>query len=230
MLGAVGEVAGAFFALIGVLVSLYMSIRALREIQADRRLNKAPYLAFEPGGQRYPIDFTLLTEEEQREAGISTLENPSSIGLKTEGDRITYEYRGLRNYGLGPAIHARIIWIPAKVWVGTESFQIDDTKLLELKYRRELNTIPASPGHILPNQEATFFRIPSFIQLDYERKITEVEGIIEIECLDIFRQKHVTRQRFYLHTGYKDDPPYIHFTFLEIEFDSTRKQIEPTRA
>jgi hypothetical protein len=218
-LGAIGEVAGALFTFVGVLVSLYISIKALREVQTDRRLNKAPYLAFEPGGQRHPLEFKPLTDQEKVKEGVDESENGARVRLQTEKGRITHEYHGLRNYGLGPAIHARITWIPKKIWIGTEVFEIDSKKSSEPKYSRNLNTIPASPGHILPNQEATFFRIPAFIRRDYQRKITRVTGILEIECSDIFKQKHVTRQEFHLFTGYKDNPPFIHFTFADIKFD-----------
>ena len=219
ILGVIGEVTGAAFTLVGVLLSLYMSLRALREVQADRRLSKAPYLAFEPGGQRHPIEFDILTEEERREENLDELESAAWVSLKTADGEVVHEYSGLRNYGLGPAIEARTVWLPKRIWIGAEDFGIDEKKSSEPKYGRELNTIPASPGHILPNQEATFFRIPAFIHCDLERKVARVDGVIEIECLDVFRQKHVTRQEFHVFTGYRDDPPYIHFTFSDIIFE-----------
>ncbi|NOT05086.1 MAG: hypothetical protein HOP27_10860 [Anaerolineales bacterium] len=219
IVGIISGIATAILTLLGVITSLYMSIKAIREVQTDRRLNQAPYLAFEPGGQQHPIQFNEIKNPEQRKRIGVNGENSTLVGLKTDDGKITHQYHGLKNYGLGPAIHTQITWIPQIVWVGTESFRIDEKKLSEQKYRRDLNTIPASPSHLLPEQEATFFRIPAFIQRDYERKITRVTGYIEISYLDLFKERHTTRQKFHVFTGYTDNPPYIHFTFSDILFD-----------
>ncbi|MDD5093500.1 MAG: hypothetical protein PHV74_03850 [Dehalococcoidia bacterium] len=101
--------------------------------------------------------------------------------------------------------------------MGLDKLKLDGAKLSEHKYNRELNAIPASPGHILPNQTANFFRNPAFIIVDYTKQVREVQGYLEITCLDIFREPHVTRQRFFLATGYNLEPPYIHFTFMDLE-------------
>jgi hypothetical protein len=226
ILEIVGGLATTVFTLVGVIASLFMATKAIREVQIDRRLNKAPYLAFEPGGQRYPIEFNEVENTELIKRIGAEGKSITLAGLKTNNGKITNEYHGLKNYGLGPAIHTQITWIPQIVWVGTERFRIDEKKLTEEKYRRDLNTIPASPSHLLPEQEATFFRIPAFIQRDYERKMTRVSGYIEIAYLDLFKEKHVTQQKFIIFTGYKDNPPYIHFTFLDIIFDQEVNQAD----
>lgn len=215
---AIGEVTSAIFTLLGVITSLYMAVKALREVQKDRRIGQAPYLAFEPGGYRYPIEFTKVKQGTQKQDS-QLPENAETVGLKTDNGKVTFQYGKLRNYGLGPAIHARIVWIPSEIRIGSERFEIDNKKLLESKYSRKSNTIPSSPGHILPNQEAQFFRLPTFIHLDYEKKVSEVRGVIEIECLDVFKQRHVIQQDFIISTGYKEEPPYIHFLFSDLRLD-----------
>jgi hypothetical protein len=184
--GIISGIVTAILTLLGVITSLYMSIKAIREVQTDRKLNKAPYLAFEPGGQRHPLEFRKIDDPERIKRIAAKGENVSLVGLKTDDGKITHEYHGLKNYGLGPAIHTRITWIPQVIWVGNERFTIDSKKLSEDKYSRDFNTIPATPSHLLPEQEATFYRIPAFIQRDYERKITRVTGYIEIAYLDLF--------------------------------------------
>jgi hypothetical protein len=65
------------------------------------------------------------------------------------------------------------------------------------------NTIPASPHHLLPQQQATFFRIPRFMQLDTDKKIEKVAGYLEITYVDLFKQRHVTLQKFFAGQSYK---------------------------
>ncbi len=219
ILGNFGQVASAIFTFLGVLVSLYMSFRALKEVHIDRKLNRAPYLAFVPGGQRLPIDFEMLSKDEQIEEKVDKIENPTWIGIKTENGIVTHKYHGLKNYGLGPAIQARVTWIPEQIWAGAKNFLITKDELLERKYSKVLNTIPASPGHILPGQEASFFRIPTFIVRDFEKIINRVSGIIEIRYMDLFKEEHLTRQKFHIFTGYKGTQSYIHFTFSDIQFE-----------
>lgn len=211
----VSQIAVAVFTLAGVLVALYVALKSLREIQKDRRLNKAPYLAFEPGGTRYPIEFNEISDELKKKEDLPN--DATSVGLKTDEGKVTLMYGNLRNYGPGPAIHAEIAWIPEEIWLGAEKFRLDRDKLTEMKYSKEYNTIPASPSHILPNQKSKFFLLPAFINRDFEKKVTKVTGVIEITCLDLFKQQHTTKQRFYLSTGYKAEPAHIHFTFSDIE-------------
>ena len=209
------EIATAAFTIIGVIASLYMSVKALREVQIDRKLQKEPYLAFETGGQKFPIEIIRQDDRTENDEMSASMEIVR-INLKTEDGRIKNMYGKLRNFGLGPAIETKIIWIPQEIWLGTEKFHINEEKLLEKKYSNQYNTIPASPGHILPGQEGKFFRIPAFIQRDTEMKITKVDGMIEIQCYDVFRNKHTVRQKYHLFTGYKEETPYIHFTFSDL--------------
>ena len=85
---------------------------------------------------------------------------------------------------------------------------------MEPPYSKELNQIPAS--HILPGQFEQFYRLPTFIQKDYEKKIRMVGGFFEIECEDIFGGSHITYQEFRIFTKYKADNPSVVITFGDL--------------
>jgi len=225
---ALAQILVPIIALVGIAVSMWLSVKALREVQIDRRLRQMPHLAFDYGGQRLPIEFRKIG---RRVLGINPRyaeelfheqpEDAESIDLKTEpgeGGRrkVIRMYGTLRNYGLGTAFSAEVTWIAKKVRIGSEEFDIDNKKLLEPQYSKELNCIPSSPSHILPGEVAEFFRLPTFIHKDFERKISEVEGILLIECEDLYGEKHITNQGFFLFTHYGSESPAIHITFSDL--------------
>lgn len=228
---AIAQVAAAIFTFIGVLVSLIVALVAIREVRTDRRVSNAPFLAFEPGGRQYKIEFRDVSDEDKKKLRLPA--DATWIGLETQDGKIPRLFGTLRNYGPGPAIQSEVTWVPEEIWLGSEKFTLDGEKLSEPKYSREPNTIPASPGHILPNQTAEFFRIPAFISMDFGKQVTKVKGYLDIACFDVFNERHSTRQRFFLATGYEEAPPYIHFTFMDLEVQdsvSPNKRINLTRS
>jgi len=52
---AIAQIILPIITLIGIIVSMWLSVKALREVQTDRRLRQMPHLAFEPGGWVCPI-------------------------------------------------------------------------------------------------------------------------------------------------------------------------------
>jgi len=157
--------------LIGIIISMWLSVKALREVQTDRKLRQMPHLAFELGGGEYKIEFI---KSGKAISGIDysyarglfphISDDAESISLKTAQAtaggrrRIIQEYGKLKNYGLGPALSAAVSWIPEKVQIGSEIFSLSEEKLLEPQYCEEHNRIPSSPSHILPGEVARFFR------------------------------------------------------------------------
>ena len=212
---------------IGILVSIYLSTKALREVQKDRRIRQRPYLQFEPGGIGLPIEFLKtgksilgINPEYAQKVLKDMPDDAESIFIKkrkdANGESSLIYYGHLKNYGPGPALSTRVTWIPEEVWIGSEKFQIDIRKLSEPVYGEELNTIPSSPSHIMPGGEASFVRLPTFIAKDFEKKITKVEGNFRISCEDIFGEKHSFIQEFYIFTEYRDkDQPNVHITFSD---------------
>ena len=192
-----------------------------------------PHLAFELGGGGYPIEFKKsgksvigIEPKYAQELFKDMPADAESISLKTQeiGDgrrKIVVEYGKLKNYGSGPALSTEIVWIPQNIQIGSEIFSLHGQKLLEPQYCRELNIIPASPNHILPGEMASFFRLPTFIQKDFEKKIKEVEGILEINCEDVFGGKHIKYQEFHIFTNYNSEKPNIHITFGDLLRDNS---------
>lgn len=220
------EIVVALLTLLGILISLWLSISALREVQLDRKLRQKPFLAFEPGGHRMPIEFTAgkgvpgLNPAFVQKTFSDLPKNAESVRLsqikREDGSYNLILYGHLKNYGLGPALCTEIVWIPKSIWIGSEEFFIDQKKLLQPIYHRDLNTLPASPSHILPGEESKLSRLPTFIVLDVEKKLTRVDGVLEIEYEDVFNQKHKTTQEFHLFTNYNNEPPNVHVTFSDL--------------
>lgn len=215
----------------GIIASIWLSVRALREVQTDRKLRQMPHLAFEIGGYRLHIEFQKAGKTipgispKYVEKMFSNLpDDAESVRMKYrehEDGIIEPQFFGrLKNYGSGPALLTEVTWIPKKIWVGSEKFIIDDTKLSEPLYQRKLNRMPSCPSHILPGEQARLSRLPTFIEKDFQKKVTKTEGIIEIECEDAFREKHVIHQEFYLFTGYKSDKAWVHVTFSDLIKDA----------
>lgn len=223
--------------LIGIIVSMWLSVKALREVQIDRRIRHMPHLAFELGGEMLAIQFEKTgTNVSGIDRGYAKKvfkdipENSESISLKTKKlengrEQVISEYGKLRNYGTGPALSTEVTWIAKKVKVGVEDFKITEDKLKEPRYSGQLTCIPASPNSIMPGEIASFFRLPTFIQKDFEKKIKEVEGVIEIKCTDILGGNQSTIQEFRIFTDYESSEPSIVITFghvIKVNFsDST---------
>lgn len=226
---SLAQITIAVLMLIGIIVSLYMSTKALRENKFDRQLRQAPYLAFETGGVRMPIEFVIAGK---RIPGFNPAfvemvfndipDDAESIRIKhkelPEGGIHFLHYGKLFNYGLGPALKTVVYWIPQKIKIGTESFKINGDKLKEAKYSKSLNWIFPYTRNIKPGQETNLIWLPAFIEKDFEKKINEAWGKIEIKCYDIFNKEYKWLQSFYLHTGYSEEKPYVHITFSDREF------------
>jgi hypothetical protein len=224
---SIAQIVLTIITLIGILVSIYLSTKALREVQKDRRIRQKPYLQFEPGGMRLPIEFLKsgksilgINPDYAQKVLKDMPDDAESIFIKkkknSNGEPSLIHYGHLKNYGSGPALSTNVTWIPEEVWIGSEKFQIDSRKLSEPIYSEELNTIPSSPRHIMPGGEASFVRLPTFIAKDFEKKITKVEGNFRISCEDIFGGKHSFIQEFYIFTNYSDkEQPNVHVTFSD---------------
>jgi hypothetical protein len=223
----IARVATAIITLVGIIVSIWLSTKALREVQLDRRLRSKPHLAFEIGGWRLPIQFVKigyhvggLNPQFVKEVFSNLPEGAESIELKSFLDKgkthKLFGYGRLQNHGSGSALSTHISWVANEIWVGSEHFDIDDKKRTEPVYRKNLNTWPSLPSNIPANGEASTNSLPTFITKDIDKKITRVNGMFEISCRDIFDTHHIVRQEFHLFTNYRDDPPTVHVTFSDI--------------
>ncbi|MCP5306809.1 MAG: hypothetical protein H6953_15300 [Chromatiaceae bacterium] len=136
---SIAQVVIAGFTVVGVIASLFMSARALREVQTDRRQRQIPHLAFERGGYRYPIKFVKAgrrvpgVEPEAAERLLSGIpEAAESVridhGENKDGSVELLRIGRLKNYGLGPAISTHVCWKPRSVWFGSEKMELSPGK------------------------------------------------------------------------------------------------------
>lgn len=220
----VAQIVLSIISFVGIITSIWLSMKALREVQTDRKLRQRPYLGFDIGGYDIPIEFQKagrtipgIDPDFVKKMFPDIPEDVESIRTKPKkskhGSLETTFYGQLRNYGLGPALSTTVTWVPEEVWVGSQKTSLDNEKPLEPQYQEVLNCMPSVPSHILPSKDAGLARLPTFIEKDYRKNITRVEGILKIECRDVFGTKHLATQAFYLFTYYVSDQPHIHVTF-----------------
>ena len=221
---AFAQVVATIVAAVAVIVSLWMSVKALREVQLDRKLRQRPHLAFETDGWPLPVHFVAagrrvpgVNPSYAEQVLTSIPEDAKSVRLVDTPDPKARPYFGrLKNYGSGPALLTHVTWVANEVWIGAEKFVVDSGKAAEPLYAPPLNYMPAIPSHIAPGAEACLSRLPAFIEKDYERKVTRVEGVLCIECEDVFREQIRFNQRLYLFARYGNNPPEVHVTFSDL--------------
>src|SRR5260370_18800601 len=133
---AFAKVVATVVAVVGVVVSLWMSVKALREVQIDRKLRQRPHLAFETGGWAFPVRFVAAG---RRVPGVDpayaekTLAQippyAESVRIVEPSDRKIPPYFGrLKNYGTGPALLTHVTCIAKEVWIGAWLFAVDRQK------------------------------------------------------------------------------------------------------
>lgn len=227
--GAIAQVGATLVAAVGVIVSLWVSINTLREVQKDRKLRQRPHLAFETGGWCFAVEFVAAgrrvpgVNPAYAEKVLSTIPpNAESVRIKDTGDSKSPPFFGrLKNYGAGPALLTHVTWVAEEVCIGSDRFTIDSAKAAEPLYAADLNYVPAIPSHIAPGATAALSRLPAFIEKDHEKKITQVDGFLEIECQDVFGERLVIRQQFHLFTRYREQQPEVHVTFSDLIEDQS---------
>jgi hypothetical protein len=224
--GSIAQIVTSIISVVGIVTSIWLSTRALREVQTDRKLRQRPFLGFEIGGYDIPIEFQKagktipgIDPEFVKKMFPDIPEDAESVRIKQEKDQHaspqTRFYGQLRNYGLGPALSTTVTWIPTEIWTEQKKTQMDRRKLLEPQFMEVLNCMPSVPSHIMPGSTAALARLATFIEKDFRKTITRAEGTLRIECKDVFGINHTVNQTFYLFTYYKTDPPHAHVTFSD---------------
>lgn len=209
---------------VGIVTSIWLSIRALREVQIDRKMRQRPYLGFEIGGYNIPVEFQKagrtvpgIDPDFVKKMLSNIPENAESIRIRPKksehGNLETTFYSQLRNYGLGPALSTTVTWVPEQIWTGSDEKSLGSEELQEPQYQEVLNCMPSVPSHISPDKEARLARLPTFIEKDYRKRIVKVDGFLKIGCKDVFGERHLVSQAFYLFTYYASDQPHVHVTF-----------------
>ena len=114
------------------------------------------------------------------------------------------------NIGSGPAIEVAVEFKPSLVKFGQESFTIDNNRRTEVRYSRSFNTMPLA-SVVAPNETASLPRLPTFIVLDIDERITYSEGELIIRYADISGQVSETRQifRYFNDESRQGDQKYV---------------------
>jgi hypothetical protein len=216
---SIAQIALVLITAVGIIVTLRIAVATIREIRNDRALRHRPYLAFDQGGFKYRVEFVAagksipgVNPSYVAKVFPDLPANALSVRLVERSDK-DFGVGRLTNYGVGPALHTKVIWIAQHISIGTEKFDIDAKKLSEPVYCRDLNSMPSYKAHISPNATTFLTRLPTFIEKDIEKKITEVHGYLAITCMDIFHSHLTTMQEFRIFTDYKDNVPTVHITF-----------------
>ena len=215
------QVVIAGFTVIGVLVSLYMSRRTLREVERDRQVRQTPYLMFERGGWQLIVGFvkagpSIPGIEPSYAAKMFPSLSPDAESVRLARGEEPQFYGRLHNLGLGPAIEPRVVWIADEVQIGQETFAITDAKRKEPPYTAELNELPVVPRQLRTGDAAQLTRLPTFIEKDVEKKVSAVSGRLRITCTDLGGKGYSAEQEFRIFTAYADLPPTVHVTFSEV--------------
>ena len=83
-----------------------------------------------------------------------------------------------------------------EVVCGGERFAIDASKQSKFPYGPSFNHVPAGPSNIAAGGVASFFRLPTPVVTDYAALISELTGVVEIRCEDVYGTDYLTRQEF----------------------------------
>ena len=183
---SVAQVVATLVTFIGVLGSLWLSVKALREVQTDRKLRQRPHLAFETGGWKLQVEFVMAGK---RIPGVnpayvervlaSLPNNAESVRLldhKSQSGKPRF-YGKLKNFGSGPALLTYITWIPKVVWIGSEKFVLDDKKLLEPLYSGPLNQMPSFQATLLLVLKPNCHVYPLSLRKTLRRRLHASRGI-----------------------------------------------------
>ena len=226
---SVAQVVATLVSFVGIAVAIWLGIRASREMALDRRLRHRPYLAFEPGGHRVRIEFVTIGTSVP---GVEPTAAKRLLGhLARDGESVALvrddavpgsgRYGQLKNFGVGPGMQVRVEWVPERVFIGSDSFEVTADKRMEALYSRGLNAMPTLPSHVEPGGAAQLTRLPAFIVKDYDKKTTRVEGYFVISCRDVFGGEHKLEQTFHLFTHYREQKPTVRVTFSDPRSDES---------
>jgi hypothetical protein len=204
---AIAQVLSTLLAGIGIIVSMWIGIRTLREVRDDRLHRVRPKLLFNYGGQEVPCEL--------REAlgipGIDFEYARTLLSDKPPGARHClpkHLWKGLTNYGNGSALNAAITFVTKTVEKAGEEFAIDEKKLTEFPYTPELNH-----AHIAPGQSSEFFRLPTPVTLDFSEQLTSMTAEVLIQYEDTYGNEYETVQELRVTVKRERDSARVWLTF-----------------
>ena len=225
----IAQVCTAIGTLVAVGCSIYIANRARTEVRTDRAMRALPIVIFEPGGYgvperrrpfRYRIPGCDPTAVEADFKGIA----PDAQMSDCERP-----YGRARNVGLGPALDVQVRFRPRKLVLGSDSFTVDDAKLAESRFSAGYNTLPLSNRVMLPDAVAELPRLPTFICLDIEDRITEAHGELVIRYRGVAHQHLETVQEFSYWVWRATDSRVTTMTFRDVVKTPELQATKPPR-
>lgn len=191
----------------GVVWSLKYSKKTIEEVNKDRLFSRLPFLLFD-------YDFGLINLICYKRPGEGYTNNSlsqqpfpkSETNVKTAGI--------LKNYGSGPAIDIKIVWVAETVF--TSSCPDGYTPDLLDNFSIEENKTNVHSPHLDTGQTTGIHTIPYFIHTDSRHEISRVNGHFIIKYKDTFGNQYETKQGFYLFTNYEHNQPSLHISFIEL--------------
>jgi hypothetical protein len=193
----VAQVISTVLLAIGILASLWIGIYTLREVRSDRIHAIRPKVIFDRGGEILKCEFNA-------DQGIMGIDPKHSAELlKDKPPNATFcvpksSWGKLSNHGNGSALNVSVTILARKVRRGGEEFPVDDKKLADFPYSRDFNTMPAIPSNIEPGNSAKLSRIPTPVHVDFERTLTNMECVAEINYENIYGNRYKTLQQLYV--------------------------------
>jgi hypothetical protein len=212
----IAQIISALGTLTAVVIALYVADKSRREVQTDRRLQVQPVIIFQQGGHLLPIkkrSFGHRIPGCNHSAVESAFKDVSADSQIILNDK---PYGHAVNIGSGPAIGVQVEFKPLLIKLGQEHFTIDGKRRSEPRYFSPFNTMPLA-SVMAPNETASLPRLPTFIVLDIDERITYAEGELIIRYGDISGEASKTRQlfRYFNESSVPKDRQYC-MTFADI--------------
>lgn len=192
----VAQIISSIGTLVAVAFSIYIANQARNEVRIDRRLKIFPIVVFKPGGHglsimRHPFNYRI--------GGC----NPAAVeddfrGLPADGQVIDNDkfYGEIHNIGAGPALNTLIEFIPEVITMGNDSFRVSDEKRTEARYSTPYNIFPSWDSILVAGAESSLTRVPTFVYLDFDDRMNNVEGRLNITYSDVAGVEHTSVQEF----------------------------------
>jgi hypothetical protein len=211
---AISQVCATVLSGIGIVVSVVIGIRTLREVQADRLYRVRPKLLFDKGGRRVDCRLEQKIGIPGIDPGLASAllrDRPSGALTCVANDL----WGGLSNHGSGSALDSSITVFARQVCRAGEEFLVDPKKLLEFPYSPALNHIPAHPSHIPSGESAKFFRLPTPVTVDYAGQLSSMECVVLIRYRDLYSNEYSTWQELRVAVERREASAYVFLTFGE---------------
>jgi hypothetical protein len=169
---------------IGVMFSIFLGSKTLRNSARDRLEKIRPNLMFNVGGQQIDADLSLLTSFPGKDPEDPDLKNfKNSLPKDTRCYDSSEEFGQLFNYGAGAAYNVNIWFEADRIKTGDDVQRVTRTMQASPPYGKEWNSIPSTPSN-LPSGEFGGFRIlPACVYLMVPDP-HEVSGTMFVECRD----------------------------------------------